>query len=72
MRTENCVCGGTITVSEDHSPAPYIEGHNSTPSHFAWRLRYGISRERPTADPMVCDLSASSARASAVPVRRVS
>lgn len=49
MRTENCVCGGTITVPESHLPAPYVEGHNSTPSHFAWRVRNGYRvPQRPT------------------------
>jgi hypothetical protein len=48
MRTEPCVCGTTITAPSLAVSAPYIEGHNATPEHYAWRLRAGISRERPT------------------------
>jgi len=72
MRTEPCVCGGTITAPDLSVAAPYIEGHNATPEHYAWRLRNGISRERPTAFLMVSDLSCPSVRASAAAVRCVS
>jgi hypothetical protein len=69
MRTEMCVCGTTITAPNLGTSAPYIEGHNATPSHYAWRLRNGLSRERPTADRIVIDLSGDCARASAAAVR---
>jgi hypothetical protein len=50
VRTERCVCGGTITAPSLEVAGPYIEGHNSSPEHFVWRLRQDINRERPTAD----------------------
>lgn len=53
MRTEACVCGGTITAPNWQAAGPYIEGHNVSPQHYVWRLRNGISRERPTADRIV-------------------
>jgi hypothetical protein len=69
MRTEQCVCGGTITAPSLSVAAPYIEGHNASPEHYGWRLRNGISRERPTAVPIACDVSMPSARASAAALR---
>ena len=69
MRTEPCACGGTITAPSLAVAAPYIEGHNSTPEHWAWRLRNDLSRERPTADRITIDLSGDCARASAAAVR---
>ena len=44
-----CACGTTITAPSLAVSAPYIEGHNATPAHYAWRLRNDLSRERPTA-----------------------
>lgn len=37
MRTETCLCGGSITAPSLDASAPYVEAHGRTPRHRAWR-----------------------------------
>lgn len=37
IRTERCVCGGSITA-DDSAPGLAVAAHNRSPRHEAWRL----------------------------------
>lgn len=39
MRTERCVCGGSITAPDLSVSAPYVEAHGRSFQHKDWRLR---------------------------------
>lgn len=53
LRTERCVCGGSITAPANDWDAIAIEVrlHNATPMHEAWRLGLRLERQDGTTTP---------------------
>ena len=68
MRTEPCVCGGTITARSMRQVPFAVTQHNMSLTHSVWRF----GREGPTALDLTCDVSGWRPRASVPLIRKVS
>jgi len=75
VRTERCVCGGTIRAASLIASRQAVAVHNMTLPHLAWRMARGIytpallgpndpRRRWPTAGDESCDVSGNTDGAS--------